>query len=91
MRLEAIGFWLGVKKFANTCFGLDLIGRNPRFKFRGIAAIALARGVLGEFPEQPRIVAQRLVAGLRVGCGEGKDYESRSRYIDRFPKASSSL
>ena len=31
MRPETISFWLRVKKLANTCFGLDLIGRNPRF------------------------------------------------------------
>ena len=28
---EAITLWLRVQKLADTCFGLDLIGRNPRF------------------------------------------------------------
>jgi hypothetical protein len=31
MRLEAIALWLRVQKLANTCFGIDMIGRNPRF------------------------------------------------------------
>ena len=31
MGLDAIALWLRVQKLANTYFGLDLIGRNPRF------------------------------------------------------------
>jgi hypothetical protein len=35
MGLDAIALWLRVQKLANTYFGLDLIGRNPRFSSAG--------------------------------------------------------
>ena len=82
MGLEAITLWLRVQKLANTYFRFKSIGRNPRFKRDGIAAIPLAWHVLSELAKQPVIGAQQVAAGPRVGCGQGNNYENRLRYPD---------